>query len=235
MREKSGMIWRETEILDDLASTYTAPVRLTAALLAFLGWALLGLQLWLTLTNGLADSRPTSQIIVNFFSFFTILSNLLVTVVFTWFAIAPPGPPATLQAATATYISVVAIGYTLLLRSVWDPEGLQKIADVMHHDIMPILYIIFWIGFCRRLRALPRSHAFLWLIAPFIYLVYSIVRGRQIGWYPYHFLNPSIVGYPIVLCAIVGFMVAFLLLGLGVAGLTRLGPGKDSRTVPRGW
>jgi hypothetical protein len=229
------MVLRKTDILDDSASPYTVPVRLTAALLAFLGWALLGLQLWLILTNGLAGSRPTSQIIVNFFSFFTILSNLLVTVVFTWFAIAPPGPPATLQAATATYISVVAIGYTLLLRSVWDPEGLQKIADVMHHDIMPILYLIFWIAFCRRLRALSRNHALVWLVAPFIYLVYSMVRGRRIDWYPYHFLNPSIVGYPIVFCAIVGFMVAFLLLGLAVAGLTRLGPHRDSRTVPRAW
>ncbi len=55
---------------------------------------------------------------------------------------------------------------------------------------VPLLYVIFWIAFCRRLRALPRNHAYLWLIGPFVYLVYSMVRGHRIGWYPYHFLNP---------------------------------------------
>ena len=210
-------------------------VRLMAALLAFLEWASLALQLWLTLTNGFAGTRPTDQIILNFFSYFTVLINLLVAIIFTWFALAPPGPPATLQAATATYVTVVSVGYNLLLRSVWDPEGLQKIVDVMLHDIMPLLYVIFWIAFCRRLRTLPRNHASIWLIGPFLYLVYSMVRGRKVGWYPYHFLNPGMVGYPIVICAIAGFMVAFLLFGLGAVRLTRQPAPQDSKPVPPSW
>lgn len=210
-------------------------VRLTAALLAFIGWALLALQLWLTLTNGSGDARPTSQIVANFFSFFTILINLLVTTVFIWVAVAPPGPPATFQAAVAAYITVVAVGYSLLLRSIWEPEGLQKILDVMLHDIMPLLYVVFWIAFCRQLRVLARRDAYLWLIGPFTYLVYTMVRGRRVGWYPYHFLNPGLVGYPIVICAIAGFLVAFLLTGLGAVRLTRQPALKDSKTVPPSW
>ncbi|HEY2038600.1 MAG TPA: Pr6Pr family membrane protein [Edaphobacter sp.] len=221
--------------MKDSNSTYLPMVRLTAGLLAFLGWAVLALQLWLTLTNGFSGARPTDQIIVNFFSFFTVLSNLLVAIIFTWFAIAPPGAPATLQAAVAAYIAVVAIGYSLLLRSAWDPDGLQKIVDVMLHDILPLLYVIFWIAFCRQLRALPRSHAYFWLTGPFAYLVYTMVRGHKTGWYPYHFLNPSIVGYPIVICAIVGFLVAFLLFGLGAARLTRRTASQDSKTAPPSW
>ena len=221
--------------LKDSDSTYLPMVRLMAALLAFLGWAALALQLWLTLTNGLSGARPTDQIVVNFFSYFTVLINLLVAIVFTWFAVAPPGPPATLQAATAAYVTVVAIGYSLLLRSVWDPEGLQKIVDVMLHDIMPLLYVIFWIAFCRQLRALSRNHALFWLIGPFVYLVYSMVRGHRVGWYPYHFLNSSIVGYPIVICAIVGFLIAFLLFGLGAVRLTRQPAPQDSRPAPPSW
>jgi len=225
----------ESLTLKDSDSTYPPMVRLMAALLAFLGWAALVLQLWLTLTNGFSGARPTDQIIINFFSYFTVLINLLVAIIFTWFALAPPGPPATLQAATAAYITVVAIGYSLLLRSIWDPEGIQKIVDVMLHDIMPLLYVIFWIAFCRQLRTLPRNHAYLWLIGPFVYLVYSMVRGHRVGWYPYHFLNPSIVGYPLVICAITGFLIAFLLFGLGAARLTRLNASQGSKPVPPSW
>lgn len=218
--------------MDDSDSTFSVPVRLMAALVAILGWALLALQLWLILSNPLSSTRPASEIVVNFFSFFTILSNLLVAVIFTWWAMAPPGPPATLQAATATYISVVAIGYSLLLRSVWDPDGLQKIADVMLHDIMPLLYAIFWIAFCRQIRSLPWRHAFLWLSVPLVYLVYTMVRGRRMGWYPYHFLNPGMVGYPLVIFSIAGFLIAFLVLGLAVVGLTRTRFLQDSATAP---
>lgn len=215
-----------------MASTtqHSAPVRLIAALLGFIGWVLLALQLWMTLSSDLASTRPTAEIIVNFFSFFTILSNLLITVVFTWFAVSPPGPPATVQAAAASYIAVVAIGYTLLLRSLWEPEGLQKILDVMLHDIMPLLYIVFWIAFCRRLRPLARRDAWLWLLWPLIYLVYSMVRGHRIGWYPYPFLNPNLTNYFLLIITIAGFLVAFLGLGFAVVWLTR----REPAGVPAG-
>jgi hypothetical protein len=209
---------------------HSAPVRLIAALLGFIGWVLLALQLWMILSNGLAGTRPTSEIIVNFFSFFTILCNLLITVVFTWFALRPPGPPAAVQAAAASYIAVVAIGYTLLLRSIWEPEGLQKILDVMHHDIMPLLYIVFWIAFCRRLRILVWRDAWLWLLGPLVYLIYSMVRGHRTGWYPYHFLDPSLTGYILIIITIAGFLVAFLGVGLAVVWITR----REPAGVPAG-
>ncbi|HMG03086.1 MAG TPA: Pr6Pr family membrane protein [Edaphobacter sp.] len=215
-----------------MASTvqHSTPVRLIAALLGFIGWVLLALQLWLTLSNDLAGTRPTAEIVVNFFSFFTILSNLLITVIFTWVAIAPPGPPASLQAATASYMAVVSIGYSLLLRSIWEPEGLQKILDVMHHDILPWLYIVFWIAFCRRLRVLARRDAWLWLLGPLVYLIYSMVRGHRIGWYPYHFLDPRLTSYILIIITIAGFLVAFLGVGLAVVWITR----REPAGVPAG-
>jgi hypothetical protein len=206
----------------------SAAVRGVISLLALLGWAFLALQLWLALTTGQANGQPAQEILTNYFSYFTILTNLLVTLVFTWVAIAPPGPPAALQAPTAVYIVVVAIGYSLLLRSAWDPEGLQKVADVMLHDIMPLLYVIFWMAFSRRLRAFRWKHAFLWLIWPLIYLLYSMVRGQLTRWYPYPFLDPGDYGYPRVIGTIFAFMLGFLGVSLTVVALTRFGHAENS-------
>jgi len=206
--------------------------RAIAAILALLGWVLLALQLYLSLAKGHVDGKSTTEIITNYFSFFTILGNLLITLIFTSIAIAPPGPGPSLQAAAAVYITIVGAGYSLLLRSVWSPEGLQKLLNIMHHDVMPIVYVLFWIVFARRLRALPWSSAIRWLIAPLIYLAYSIVRGSIARWYPYHFLDPRSVGWPHIFSIIAGFLVAFLALGLATISLTRSEPLADSAEIP---
>jgi hypothetical protein len=41
---------------------------------------------------------------------------------------------------------------------------------------------------------LGARHLLLALIFPVLYLVYVLVRGNSIGWYPYPFLNPALVG-----------------------------------------
>lgn len=215
-------------------TAYSGLVRGIASTVAVLGWAFLALQLWLALDTGHANGQPTNLILIDYISFFTILSNLLITLIFTWVAVAPPGPPASVQAAAAAYISIVGIGYNLLLRSLWDPEGLQKVADVMLHDIMPILYLIFWGAFSRRLRSFPWRDASVWLIWPLLYLIYSMVRGQLRGWYPYPFLNPVAYGYPRVISTIIGFLIGFLGTGFVVIALTRLGPVEDSSRIPPG-
>jgi apolipoprotein N-acyltransferase len=121
----------------------------------------------------------------------------------------------------ATYIAVVGTGYTLLLRHIWDPQGLQKVADVLLHDAIPVLYVLFWFIFCRKRKVLSWSDAFSWLILPTAYLIYSMVRGSITGWYPYHFLDPAQVSHTSIFIVIVGFIVAFIIMGLIVIALTR--------------
>src|SRR2546430_1029791 len=169
-----------------MANTPTSgTARSIAAILALVCWGALLLQLWLILANGHANGQPVFEILTNYFSFFTILNNLFVATMFTWTALTPHGPPPGLRTAVAVYIAVVGLGYSLLLRHIWDPQGLQKLADILLHDVMPLAYVIFWIVFCRRLRVLPWSAAIGWLIWPLIYLIYSMVRGSITGWYPY--------------------------------------------------
>ena len=53
--------------------------------------------------------------------------------------------------ALAAYIAIVGIGYSLLLRHTWDPEGLQKVADILLHDAVPVMFVGCW------LIALPKA------------------------------------------------------------------------------
>jgi hypothetical protein len=212
--------------------SYSSTARTIAAILAVIGWLLLAFQLWVALTVNDPNGQSSLRMITNFFSYFTILSNLLITVIFSWIAISPPGPSPGLQAATAAYITVVGVGYSLLLRSTWSPQGLQKLLDSAHHDIMPVVYVLFWLIFGRSLRRLPWNSAFTWLIAPLLYLVYTLVRGSLTGWYPYHFLDPRIAGWPHVFIVIAGFLIAFLALGLAAVSLSRPEPIEDSAQVP---
>jgi hypothetical protein len=202
--------------------------RSIASILAVICWGALLLQLWLTLSTGHAIGQSTIRTLTNYFSFFTILNNLFVAIMFTWTALTPHGPPPGLRTAIAVYIAVVGIGYSLLLRHIWDPQGLQKLADILLHDVIPLAYVLFWIVFFRKRTTLPWRSAFVWLIWPLIYLIYSMVRGSIVGWYPYHFLDPAAFGYPRVLSTIAGFIMAFLALGLAAVSLTR----RDSPQAP---
>lgn len=203
---------------------HTPLARAAAACLALISWFALALQLYLVIGLNNAQGIPLSFTLVNYFSFFTVLSNLLIAVIYTLTALTPDKPSPNLQAATAAYIAVVGTGYSLLLRHIWDPQGLQKLADVLLHDAIPVLYVLFWLIFCRKRKSLPWSAAFSWLIAPTIYLIYSMIRGSITGWYPYHFLDPAQAGYTSVFIVIAGFIIAFVVVGLGAIALTRRNP-----------
>jgi hypothetical protein len=201
---------------------------LFAAIMAYICWGTLILQLWLMLSTGHANGQPTAEILTNYFSFFTILNNLFAAMMFTGTALTPHGPSPGLRTAAAVYIAVVGLGYSLLLRHVWAPQGLQKLADILLHDAIPLAYVLFWLIFFRKRTALPWRSAFVWLIWPLVYLIYSMVRGSSTGWYPYHFLDPRLFSYQRILSTIAGFIIAFLALGLAAVSLTR----RDSPQAP---
>ncbi len=110
--------------------------------------------------------------VITYFSFFTILTNLLIALVFTAIAFGPEAGwgqwfrSPSVQAATAVYIAIVGIVYQLLLRQLWNPQGAQWVADVLLHSVIPIGYVVYWLLFgprtglnwkdCRRLADLSR-------------------------------------------------------------------------------
>jgi hypothetical protein len=201
--------------------------RLGTAALAVLSWYALLLQLYVSITTALATRIPVPTAIVNYFSYFTILTNLLVALVLTLslrkFSVDSFASRPTVQTATAAYITIVGIVFSLLLRNLWNTQGLQKIANVLLHDIIPILYVLHWIIWGRK-SGLRFSDALAWLTYPLLYLAYSLIRGSIAGKYPYPFVDVSQLGYArvglnslVLMLAFLGISLLFIAVGRCIA------------------
>ena len=120
---------------------------------ALLGWFALALQLYLILSSRWQGGKSLLGGVDIFFSYFTVLTNILVAVVLT--CAATSGDSAVrrfflnpkVQGGVAAAIVLVGLAYNLLLRHTWNPQGLQWVADELLHDVMPVLFVIYW-WFC---------------------------------------------------------------------------------------
>jgi hypothetical protein len=196
-------------------------------LLAILGWFAVITQLVLMILNRTASLAET---LTRFFSYFTILTNLLVSIAFTslvqkdrsnWNSFF--SKPST-QTALTLYILVVGLVYNCILRALWSPVGFQKLTDELLHTIIPLLCLIYWIAFVPK-NSLHWKNSFVWLVYPAIYSLGIAIRGAFSGFYPYPFINVSELGYPATLRNGLWLLVFFWglsLLLIGAAQLFRL-------------
>ena len=159
-------------------------------------------------------------------SFFTILTNLLLTVVHSVCLFAPGSRagrslarPA-VQTSLLLYIAVVGLVYSILLAKLWNPQGMQWWADHLLHHATPFLQLVFWIT-CVPKKRLPWSYAAAWLAYPASYLVWILARGSQVADYPYPFVNLDKLGLARTLANSAAMAVAFYCGGLLLIGLSR--------------
>jgi hypothetical protein len=168
--------------------------KIAAMIFALMGWFALVAQLVLMLANRI---EPIGETLIRFFSYFTILTNTLVAVYFSALALSTkedgPYKPGLLSAITL-YILVVGLVYQVALRSVWDPQGLQRVVDELLHSVMPVLTLWYWARF-ERMAVLAWRQLPFWLIYPFVYLLYLVVRGHFSGFYPYPFMDIGELGW----------------------------------------
>jgi hypothetical protein len=183
---------------------------------AITAWFAIALQLYLIIVNRKMAFFPT---IIAFFSYFTILTNILAAFCYTFQLIKPaPGlqrffSESKTITAIAVYITVVGIVYNVILRYLWAPQGQQLLADELLHSFNPAFFVLYWLLFVPK-RSLKWADAFPWLLYPFIYLLYIMLRGALSGLYPYPFIEVSKLGYPKVLMNSGILFIAFLLLSL---------------------
>lgn len=190
--------------------------RIVASIVTALVW--LGLALQLAILAKLLGGGPA---IWRFVGFFTILSNIGVGLIATAIAL---GGKTGLAGARArliglTAILTVAFVYSLMLRSLWNPQGPQKLADAILHDWTPILFAALW-------GLMPHGELkwsdFKWALAPpAIYLAYSMARGALEGWYPYHFLDPTKQDPLALAIAILGTLAVFATVAAGAIAIDR--------------
>jgi hypothetical protein len=187
-----------------------------------LGWAAIVLQFYLLLKN---RSLPVGATIVQFFSYFTILTNILVASYSTALLIAPSSKRGlwfskpSITTSLAVYIIIVGAVYNIILRFLWSPTGLQKLVDEALHSVIPLLFLIYWLLFVQK-EKLKWKDAFSWLLYPIFYLAYILMRGSVTNLYPYPFLEINSIGTTrvviniLVLCAVF-FGMSLLLVGTG--------------------
>ena len=181
-----------------------------------LGWVALVLQYALVLagTSG-ADSFTRS---INFFSYFTILVNILAALALTLPWLAPQSAPGkffsspTVRTAIAAYIIIVMTIVYFVLRHLTILQGWDFVADLLLHYVMPVLFVIDWLFLVRK-QTLKVSHTLGWLAFPVVYLIWTFIHGAYSGFYPYPFLNNSELGIARVLLNEAGLLVIFLVLG----------------------
>ncbi len=186
--------------------------RFFSTCLAILGWFAVIAQLVLMIQNRVADIPET---ITRFFSFFTILTNLSLALYFSGRSIYPQKKMfenTSVLTALTLYILIVGLVYQFVLRSVWDPEGLQKVVDELLHSVIPAAALVSWAIFGVRSKINYLS-AFKWLIYPGLYLVFILIRGNFSGFYPYPFVHVDEIGMQKVLSNSGTLLLLFLGLG----------------------
>lgn len=162
----------------------------------------------------------------NLFSYFTILTNLLIAISVTSILLLPKTSvgaffrKASVLSAVALYIFIVALVYNTVLRGIVTLNGWNFFVDTLLHVIVPILFIAYWFLFVAK-GTLQFKQGLSWLVFPFAYLIYSLTRGAVYGWYPYPFLNVLTFGYPKVIVNAVVLIVVFMLSGLALIALDK--------------
>ena len=197
-----------------VSSTYTV-------ITAVIAWFALALQLYLLISRTPGNGMTPLLAVGRFLIFFTILSNLLVAVSLT-IVLVKPGSSAGLFfarpssiAAVTCYIFIVGLVYNIVLRSIWQPRGLQQLADELLHVGVPVLFVLYWLLFASK-RSLHWKHAFQWLLFPAAYFAYALARGALEGFYAYPFINVPELGYGRVGANAAGLLIIFLATGPGI-------------------
>ncbi|AYF98169.1 Pr6Pr family membrane protein [Protaetiibacter intestinalis] len=177
--------------------------------------------------------------LVNFFSFFTIQSNIATAVTLLIGAgilirsrVTEPRWYAVLRACVTTYIVTTGIVYNLLLRGIELPQGTTvPWTNEVLHVVVPIVMLVDWLLAPGRRRLTFRVVGVI-VIYPIVWAAYTMVRGPLVqdeltgeNWYPYPFLNPdtsangylSVIFYVLLIAVIIGAV------GTGIVAISRVG------------
>ena len=169
-----------------------------------------------------------SHFLVNFFSYFTILSNALAAIALligAYYSFTVRRDPAWYNvslAAIVTYMATTGVVYNLLLRGITLEQGRTLAwSNEVLHLVAPIYVVLVWI-FTPGKSALRWSALWKIIAFPLVWVVYTMIRGPIVGWYPYPFLDPAQPGgYGAVVVYVIAIAGFIGLMGCAVVGLSR--------------
>jgi hypothetical protein len=166
---------------------------------------------------------------LRYFSFFTILGNLAVALATaaawhggdaSWQRFFRRAP---VQGAAALCIAIVCVIYHVLLASTWSPRGLQRVADLALHYVVPALYLFWWVA-CVPHGRLRWSDPLRVLAFPAAFLGWTLVRGAWLHEYPYPFIDVDTLGFAVALRNAAAIALLFVAAGLLLVAVDRCLP-----------
>jgi len=203
-------------------------------------FALLGLAVSLLLT--VLDTYPNTNTVpsifgfnepgsagvvgraLDFISYFTILSNIVVVIVATLLWLHPErrgGIFRVLRMDSLIMITVTGLIFAIVLAPEASVVGWQYVSNTCLHYITPTLTVLVFLLIGPR-GLFRLQTVLLALIIPFIWLGYTLVRGSIIDSYPYGFIDVVAHGYGTVTINLIGVVIFGIVLGLIFLGLDKL-------------
>jgi hypothetical protein len=180
---------------------------------------LMALAVVAAIITQLANTISRDNSVVNFFSFFTIQSNIIGAAAITIAALAGPAARGSiwlsqLRGAATLYMGITGMIFSLLLSGADVQTPIPWVNSTLHY-VFPLFIVIDWLV-DRSVRPLAFRQGLVFLVYPVAYGAYCLIRGPIVDWYPYPFLDPRLHGYlyvvaMMVFVAIVGLALAWLL------------------------
>jgi hypothetical protein len=162
--------------------------------------------------------------VVNFFSFFTIQSNVLAVATLIGLEVsagtAPGAVARWMRGGVTLFMTMTGLIYAVLLAPVAADVSTQlDWVNAVLHVIAPLVLVGDWIIEPDRPAPDP-VRALWWLAFPVAWLTYTFVRGAIVDWYPYPFMDPR-DGVPHAAGSWPAVIVTTAILSVLVAGLAQ--------------
>jgi len=192
-------------------------LRIFSALSAGIVWIALISELYLTLYDSVHSGRGLLYGISDYFSYFTMLTNILCASIFTAYsrkasensAIKLLTNPVLLTVAEISILGV-SIVYHIMLRHLWSPTGLQAFSTNVLHYVTPLCFSVLYIKIYTRYRLSWKS-LYAMVIYPSAYGLYILARGAVTSEYPYPFVDVNKIGYFQVSLFLVSMLILFVI------------------------
>lgn len=200
----------------------------------FIPRLLLALAIITAVIYRVVDILKSGGSLGNFFSYFTIQSNLIgaATLVLLFYYRIKKSERLDnldlLRFGSTLFLTITGVIYYLLLRDV------SEVTDVwvnwIFHYIVPVYLLMDWL-IIRPKNSITLKKSLLWLLFPIVYFIYSLIRGVIINWYPYPFIDVNDLGYARVMIN-AGFITLFAVASIIVLNLiSRISIKKNENTI----
>lgn len=146
--------------------------------------------------------------------YFTILTNFIVSYFLLVAALRGKWHSFSLFTASTMWILIVGLVYHLLLAATHHPTGVGAITNQIHHTLVPAGTFLIWL-FTKIRTKIGKFEPFYWLSYPLIYTAYILLRGQFDGNFPYHFSDPTTLGWTGFFINQAALLFLFLALGFG--------------------